>query len=87
MASLPWRALLGRRAPLEQARFSRMYGLPTRHGLYMALVLLSLVALGLRVEEGGYTAPGYDVVMAASSGEGLFGAAAEGMGAPVELTE
>ena len=50
VASLPWRALLGRRAPLEQARFSRMYGLPTRHGLYMALVLLSLVALGLRVE-------------------------------------
>jgi hypothetical protein len=49
--------------------------------------LLAGTALGLRVEEGGYTAPGYDVVMAASSGEGVFGAAAEGMGAPVELTE
>jgi len=49
--------------------------------------VLAGTALGLRVEEGGYTAPGYDVVMAASSGEGVFGAAAEGMGAPVELTE
>lgn len=43
-------------------------------------------AVGLRVEEGGYTAAGFDAVMAAANAEGLGGASTT-TGAPVELPE
>ena len=44
-------------------------------------------AVGLRVEEGGYTAAGFDAVMAAANAEGMGGASTASTGAPVELTE
>lgn len=44
-------------------------------------------AVGLRVEEGGYTAAGFDAVMAAANAEGMGGASTPSTGAPVELTE
>lgn len=40
----------GKKGLSSQTQWLSLYALPTRHGLYMALVLLSLVALGLRVE-------------------------------------